>query len=167
VISIEAFRGRAVFQIAFVVRDFEAALAQYDGVLGAGPFRCFTFGSHMHERADYRGEPKEFRALVALNDSDPQFELIQPLSGAGAHQEWLDAKGEGFHHVGVIVDSVEATTAEMNAAGYDTIMAGSGFGRDGDGSYAYYDTTADLGFVVEAVVPPAAMPELDFVWPRQ
>jgi hypothetical protein len=166
VISIEAFRGRPVFQIAFVVRDFEAALEHYDIVLKAGPFRCFRFGSHLHERAEYRGESTEFTANLALNDSDPQFELIQPLTGLSAHQEWLETMGEGFHHVGVLVESVEATTAEMNAGGYDTVMAGSGFGRDNDGSYAYYDTTADLGFVVEAVEPPDSMPEPDFIWPR-
>jgi len=111
--------------------------------------------------------PTDFRARLALNDSEPQFELIQPLSGPGAHQEWLDTHGPGFHHVGIIVDSVATTTAEMNAAGYDTVMAGEGFGADGDGAYAYFDTTADLGFVIEAVEPPRAMPQPDFVWPRQ
>jgi methylmalonyl-CoA/ethylmalonyl-CoA epimerase len=167
VISIEAFRGRPVFQIAFVVRDFEAALEHYDSVLSAGPWRCFTFGTHLHKRADYRGGPTDFRARLALNDSEPQFELIQPISGPSAHQEWLDTNGEGFHHVGVIVDSVPATTEEMNAAGYETVMVGEGFGAGGDGAYAYFDTTSDLGFVIEAVEPPRAMPEPDFVWPRQ
>jgi hypothetical protein len=167
VISIEAFRGRPVFQIAFVVRDFEAALEHYDHVLGAGPWRCFTFGTHLHKRVGYRGGPTDFRARLALNDSNPQFELIRPLSGPSAHREWLDTHGQGFHHVGVIVESVEETATEMNSAGYDTVMAGEGFGADRDGAYAYFDTTADLGFVIEAVEPPRAMPEPDFVWPRQ
>jgi methylmalonyl-CoA/ethylmalonyl-CoA epimerase len=167
VISIEAFKGRPVFQIAFVVRDFDAALEHYDNVLGAGPFRGFTFGTHLHKRAEYRGGPTDFKARLALNDSNPQFELIQPLSGPSAHQEWLDSHGEGFHHVGVIVESVEATTKEMHAAGYETIMAGDGFGADGDGSYAYFDTADALGFVIEAVEPPSKMPGADFVWPCQ
>jgi methylmalonyl-CoA/ethylmalonyl-CoA epimerase len=164
-VPIDAFRGRPVFQIAFVVRDFDAALARFQNILAPGPWRCFMFGSHLHETVEYRGAPADFNTLLALNGSDPQFELIQPLSGRGAHQEWLDEHGEGFHHVGVIVDSVDGTVAQMTDAGYDTIQTGSGLGPERDGAYAYFDTTRALGFVVEAVEPPTSMPEPDRVWP--
>jgi hypothetical protein len=36
------------------------------------------------------------------------------------------------------------------------------FGADGDGAAAYYDTADALGFLVEAVEPPARMPAQDF-----
>jgi catechol 2,3-dioxygenase-like lactoylglutathione lyase family enzyme len=164
-VPIDALRGRPVFQIAFVVTDFDAALRRFENVLAPGPWRCFTFGSDTHEKVEYRGAPAEFSTLLALNGSDPQFELIQPLSGRGAHQEWLDAQGEGFHHLGVLVDSVETTVAQMTDAGYETIQIGSGIGPQRDGAYAYFDTTRDLGFVVEAVEPPTSMPEPDRIWP--
>jgi hypothetical protein len=163
--SIDVLKGRPVFQIAFVVEDFDAALNRFQGVLAPGPWRCFTFGSKEHEQVEYRGEPAEFSTHLALNGSNPQFELIQPLSGKGAHREWLDEHGESFHHIGVLVDSVEETAAEMNAAGYETIQFGSGIGPNKDGAYAYLDTTRELGFVVEAVEPPTSMPEPDRVWP--
>jgi len=36
------------------------------------------------------------------------------------------------------------------------------FGADRDGAAAYYDTADALGFLVEAVEPPARMPAPDF-----
>jgi hypothetical protein len=38
--ELDAFAGRSIFQVAFVVRDLEDALARYSAVLGAGPWRC-------------------------------------------------------------------------------------------------------------------------------
>lgn len=108
----------------------------------------------MHAQAEYLGAPAEFSVRLALSDSSPQLELIQPLEGAGFHRDWLDRVGEGLHHVGVVVDSVPDTVERMSAAGYKMVQAGSGFGVDGDGVYAYFDTRENLGIYVEAVDPP-------------
>ena len=54
----------------------------------------------------------------------------------------------------------------MSQAGYPVIQSGAGFGAARDGAYAYFDTTAQLGLIVEAVEPPDHMPEADFVRPR-
>src|SRR6516225_4358490 len=109
-----------VFQIAFVVRDLDAALERHTRVLGGAPWRCWTFSAAIHREAVYRGAPTDFSARLALNGTSPQFELIEPVRGPGVHQEWLERRGEGFHHLGVIVDSVAAASARMQAAGYDT-----------------------------------------------
>jgi hypothetical protein len=42
------------------------------------------------------------------------------------------------------------------------VQTGRSFGAEGDGRFAYYDTTAALGFFLEAVEPPGAMPEPAF-----
>jgi hypothetical protein len=44
----------------------------------------------------------------------------------------------------------------MEAAGHPPIARIHSFGQDGDGAAAYYDTADALGFLVEAVDPPAA-----------
>ena len=154
-----------LFQIAFVVRDLDAALARYTRVLGGAPWRVFTFSSAIHREAVYRGGPTDFSVRLALNGGSPQYELIEPQRGPGVHQDWLDERGEGFHHVGVIVDSLWAAVERMTADGYEVVQTGSGFGAAGDGAYAYFDTVADLGFLVEAVEPPARMPDPDRIWP--
>lgn len=92
----------------------------------------------------------------------PQYELIEPLEGPSIHADWLADRGEGFHHVGYVVTSLEQTTAEMEAAGHPVIARIHAFGVAGDGAAAYYDTADALGFLVEAVEPPAEMPPTDF-----
>lgn len=161
----EALVGGGVFQIAFVVRDLDDALDRYTRVLGGAPWRIFTFSAAIHRKAAYRGGATDFSVRLALNGTSPQYELIEPEHGPGVHQEWLDEHGEGFHHVGVIVDSIDATVERMAAAGYEAVQTGAGFGPGGDGRYAYFDTTRDLGFLVEAVEPPEHMPDPDRIWP--
>ena len=163
--NVEHLVDGELFQIAFVVRDLDAALARYTRVLGGAPWRVFTFSAAIHREAAYRGGPTDFSARLALNGTSPQYELIEPQRGPGVHGDWLEERGEGFHHVGVIVDSLEDTVERMAAAGYETVQTGSGFGAAGDGAYAYFDTVRDLGFLVEAVVPPERMPDPDGIWP--
>jgi catechol 2,3-dioxygenase-like lactoylglutathione lyase family enzyme len=161
VTSLNALHGRPVFQMGFVVRDLEEALARYSTVLGAAPFRCWTFGARDHERCDYRGGPTDFASLLALNDQSPQIELIQPLTGPSAHADWLEQHGEGLHHLGVIVESVADAAAEAVAAGHEVVSSGAGIGPERDGAWAYIDTSAALGLMIEAVEPPTSMPPVE------
>ena len=52
----------------------------------------------------------------------------------------------------------------MEAAGHPTIARIHSFGAAGDGAASYYDTGEALGFLVEAVEPPALMPPTDFTF---
>jgi methylmalonyl-CoA/ethylmalonyl-CoA epimerase len=158
---VPSLAGLAPFQIAFVVRDLERAVREFDARLGAGPWRGWVFGPRGHGR-EYRGHPAEWTLRLVLNSRSPQYELIEPLDGPSIHADWLEERGEGFHHVGYAVESVEQTTAEMEAAGHPAIARIHSFGAAGDGAAAYYDTAEALGFLVEAVEPPARMLPTDF-----
>jgi catechol 2,3-dioxygenase-like lactoylglutathione lyase family enzyme len=157
--------GSDVFQIAFVVRDLRAALARYSALFGVPSWRCYAFGASLHTTCEYRGGPTDFSVQLALSDSSPQFELIQPVAGPSIHEDFLNAHGEGLQHLGVIVDSVPRAVERMARAGYEVTQSGSGFGAAGDGAYAYFGTEADLGVSIEAVEPPDRMPPPDFLWP--
>ena len=61
-----------------------------------------------------------------------------------------------------MVDSVAAVGAEMESAGFPAVARIHSFGASGDGTAAYCDTTEALGFLVEVVEPPGAMPAPDF-----
>ena len=159
--GVPSLEGLAPFQIAFVVRDLERAVREFDSRLSAGPWRGWVFGPQGRGR-EYHGRPADWTLRLALNSKDPQYELIQPLARPSIHADWLADRGEGFHHVGYIVPSVERTSAEMQAAGHPVIARIHGFGADGDGAAAYYDTADALGFLVEAVEPPRRMPPTDF-----
>jgi catechol 2,3-dioxygenase-like lactoylglutathione lyase family enzyme len=160
---VPSLAGRAPFQIAFVVRDLERAVRAFDATLGAGPWRGWLFGPQGQGR-EYNGRPAEWTLRLALNGHSPQYELIEPQDGPSVHADWLAERGEGFQHVGYVVESLEAVTAEMEAAGYPAVARIHSFGADGDGAAAYFDTADALGFLVEAVEPPAQMPPLDFAF---
>jgi len=158
---VPSLEGLAPFQIGFVVRDLERAAREFDARLAAGPWRGWVFGPQGEGR-EYRGAPSEWTLRLALNDRVPQYLLIEPLAGPSIHAEWLAARGEGFQHVGYVVDSLTAVTAEMEAAGHPAVARIQSFGAAGDGAAAYYDTADALGFLVEAVEPPRVMPPVDF-----
>ena len=59
---------------------------------------------------------------MAFGRSGPlEIELIEPVSGRGPHQEFLDAGGEGVHHVRFRVEDLDGRLPELNAAGYETV----------------------------------------------
>ena len=158
---VPSLQGLAPFQIAFVVADLDRAIRAFDARLGAGPWRGWLFGPQGRGR-EYRGRPAEWTLRLALNSGSPQYELVEPLQGPSIHADWLAERGEGFHHVGYVVESLLRTTEEMEAAGHPAIARIHSFGAAGDGAAAYFDTADTLGFLVEAVEPPARMPPPGF-----
>lgn len=145
------------------MRDLERAVRTFDARLSGGPWRGWLFGPQCEGR-EYRGAPAEWTVKLALNSRSPQYELIEPLEGPSIHADWLAERGEGFHHVAYVVDSIAAVTAEMESAGHAAIARVHAFGAAGDGVAAYYDTADALGFLVEAVEPPNEMPPVDFTF---
>jgi methylmalonyl-CoA/ethylmalonyl-CoA epimerase len=156
---IGAMLGGRLFQIGIVVSDLDASLRRSAEIFGGTRWRCYDFGSK--GRHEYQGAPTAFRVRLALDDATPQMEMIQPLEGDSIHRDWLAARGEGLHHVGFIVPSVEEAIASMAALGIPVTQSGTGFGvaGDDDGAYAYFDSTGSLGVIVEAVEPPSSLPE--------
>ena len=108
--------------------------------------------------------PRSGPCASVLNNQRPQYELIEPLTGPSIPADWLAERGEGFHHVGYVVASLAHVTAEMEAAGHPAVARIHSFGANGDGAAAYFDTADALGFMVEAVEPPAPMPTTDFTY---
>ncbi|MGZ4399343.1 MAG: hypothetical protein ACXVYM_00570 [Gaiellaceae bacterium] len=41
----------------------------------------------------------------------------------------------------------------MAELGYECLQHGYGFGRDGSGAFAYFDTESELGYLIEALEP--------------
>jgi methylmalonyl-CoA/ethylmalonyl-CoA epimerase len=145
--------GRRPFQIAVVVRDLDEAVARVQRMFGIDDWVRVVNGPQNLHGLHYRMQPAEYSMRLALAGSDPQVELLQPLEGPSIFAEWLERRGEGLHHLGYLVDSVDETIAEMTAAGYVCLQHGYGFGRDGSGAFAYFDTEAELGYIVEAIEP--------------
>jgi methylmalonyl-CoA/ethylmalonyl-CoA epimerase len=156
------FAGLIPVQLAFVTSDLERAVRQFDALLGAGPWQGHVFDADTVEGREYRGEPADWSFRLVVNDREPQFEIIESVAGPNIFADWLDARGEGFHHVGYEVTSVDETTAEMTQLGHPAILRGHSFGAARDGVCAFYDTADSLGFIIEACEPAGSLPEPAF-----
>jgi len=101
-----------------------------------------------------RGKDASYSMRLAFAGEAPELELIEPVDGESLYSEWLAERGEGLHHLAVVVDSLDDAIAALEAAGYPNIQSGHGFAPNGKGGYAYFDTTHALGFILEAVELP-------------
>jgi methylmalonyl-CoA/ethylmalonyl-CoA epimerase len=156
---LEAFRvpGTApVHQVGIVVADLERAIAAHSRVLGIDDtaWRRATFGAESVAELTLRGSPVACTTRLAFAGNGPEIELIEPVDGPSIYHEWLEERGEGIHHLAVVVGSLADATAAMVAAGFELTQCGTGFAPSGTGGFAYYDTAASLGYVLEAVELP-------------
>ncbi len=154
-----------LIQIGIVVPDMDTALERYSSSLGLGPWIGFHFSPETVRDFTYRGNPADYSFDIALTGQGPQVELIQVHGDHSLYHEWTDKHGYGIQHLGVRVEDAAATTAELVTAGYEILQSGNGYGLNGDGAFAYFDTHDDFGMILEIIQVPAERREPDFVWP--
>jgi methylmalonyl-CoA/ethylmalonyl-CoA epimerase len=157
---------KSVDQVALVVRDLDEAMRRYSEKLGIAPWSVYTFSPEWIRNMTFRGHEQPYSMKLALGDvGGMMYELIEPLEGPNSYQEFLDARGEGLHHLGFFVDDLDAAIAEMEGQGFSVLQSGRAFGVDGDGGYAYFDTDGVLGCIVEAIEMPNTMPDPERTYP--
>ncbi len=150
------FLDQGIAQVAILVPNLEAAIAHYHRDFGIGPWHIYTYGKPLVSEMTYQGQPADYRMKIGLSYFGPmRIELIQPLSGESVYADFIAEHGYGVHHFGLLVDDMPSALAEAQAAGYEMLMDGAGFGPDGDGHYAYLDTEEKLGVTLELISRPA------------
>jgi hypothetical protein len=143
--------GAGLFQQAYVVADLEPAQGAMRSSLGCGEFVNLPA-----DDLDYNLRGKQVSCALALGfarSGNMQIELLQPVRGDGLHVEFLAANGPGLHHLGFLVDDLDAVVALGEASGFPNVM-GSQFGSL---RFCYLDTWDALGLYVELVEDPDAM----------
>lgn len=163
---LEQLAAGTPYQLGILVPELRVGLERYSRLLGLGPWVRYVYSAETVHGFTYRGEPAGFAIEIAFCGQAPQIELIEVRGRPSPYHEWIDVHGYGLHHIGVRVASVEAAVAEMESAGYTTLLHGHGFGLDGDGGFAYFDTLDELGVIVEAISPPERRRAPDGVWPE-
>lgn len=143
-----------VSQISILVPDLEEAVRQWTRLLGRSDWRVVTYSADNVRELRYHGQVCDQSMRLALIGSQPQIELIQPLRGPSIYHDWIDEHGYGMHHLGFWTDDVDALIAEAETAGIDVIQSGHGFGLKGDGGWAYLDTIATHGAILEGIEIP-------------
>jgi methylmalonyl-CoA/ethylmalonyl-CoA epimerase len=136
----------SMIQVAYVVRDLEAALKRQWEICGVGPWSIYTFTPEKVQDYMYRGKPATHTCYIAVAwDERIQIELMQPISGYSIYDEFLETKGEGLHHVKLFHADCAKAVAEYERRGYRVIQSGK-FDED---EHYYLDTEKDFGYIIE------------------
>jgi len=143
-------------QVAWVVRDIDAAEAFFKKIMGVPKFLQFRSLKAKDTNGTYMGKPADWVIHLSIAYAgDTQIELIQPVSGASVYQEWLDKRGEdGVQHVAYWLDDADydAAAAHLEGAGFPLVQSFSlPMARIG-----YFDTRSAIGVVTEIVGASAA-----------
>jgi methylmalonyl-CoA/ethylmalonyl-CoA epimerase len=156
---------QAINQIGIVVRDLEKAVEHYWKDLGIGPWVFITLGPGVKKLA-YHGEPCPHVVKAAMAQIGAlQIELLEPVSGKSPHQDYLEQRGEGVQHLGIIVENLDQAAQEMKQLGYQEIMSAEGFLPNGEGAAIYFDTQSNLGTLLELIKLPNEMPAPEKIYP--
>ncbi len=150
-----ALRGLAISQVGILVPDLSAAVRSYQGTLNLSDWLIYTYSPDTVPEMTYRGNPGRYAMRLAMAGSRPQVELIEPLAGPSVYQEWIDQHGYGVQHLGIHVPDITVVTGPLADEGWLPAQTGRGYGVDGDGAFAYYDTLGSLGLMLELIELPA------------
>lgn len=136
-----------VFQLAFVPKDFDAALRFWTETMGAGPF--YLMEHIQAENCKYMGQPTSFDFSAAIGYwGDTQIELIQQHDAVPSiYTGWLERGMEGLHHVCVAVKDMAETRRVCAELGL-TVAQEAQF-RGGSAEVIYVDTHGGPGTMVE------------------
>ena len=137
------------YQIAVVVRDIEQATEFYED-LGIGPFVEGPSAHSMWRRVYGELEP-DAKLLGRITQMGPiEFELMQPVRGKTIQSEFLDKHGEGVIHICAYTDDLDRDAALMKEKGFPAISEAE---FDDGGKFAYFDTRAVGGLILELFQP--------------
>ncbi len=159
---------KGVSQIALVVKDLDKAMKAYWEILGIGPWKIYLYEPGYVKDMQFRGKRDAYRAWVALADFGGQIiELMQHIDGEDLYKEFAEKHGDGVQHLGVFVEDFAAAVKEAEAAGFKVVQSGHGYGKLGDGAFAYLDTTEELGIMWEVIEVPKERSLPYRVYPEQ
>jgi methylmalonyl-CoA/ethylmalonyl-CoA epimerase len=97
-----------IHHVAYVVADIDAALDRLGATFGLRPLVREVMADQGVEAA-------------LCGPAGAAVELIRPLDDDGPVARFLEARGEGLHHVAFEVDDLEAALADLRARGAELI----------------------------------------------
>jgi len=105
-------------QTAYVVKDIHQAIDWWVDEARVGPW--FLLDHFLAPDQRYRGAQATADVAIAMAFAGSMcVELIQPLDNhPSVYKETIEARGYGFHHIGVAVSDVDAELPTYEARGY-------------------------------------------------
>ena len=123
--------------VGYVVADLDRGLAELERSLGLTPV--------VREVMEEQGVE-----AVLCGEEGGQVELITPLDSESAIARFMEARGEGFHHVAFAVPDLEAALAGLRSRGAELIDSRPRRGLGGH-MVAFVHPRSGLGVLTELV----------------
>lgn len=138
-----------VVQICIVVKDAKEAGKHFAHLLGQEEPELCLLGWDEEVQTYLRGETVTSASakIGVFHMGDLDLEVLQPGPGASVWREFLDAHGQGVHHIAYKIKDMEAATATMEGIGCKLLQ--KGLYGDKTGEYAYFDTVDQFGVTIE------------------
>jgi hypothetical protein len=138
--------SNVVCQIGLIVRDIEKSSAAYADLFGVDVPEWIITDPVDKAHTRYRGQSTEAQAKLAFfHLGAVDLELIEPVGGPSTWQEFLDAHGEGVHHIAFQIKGMDDQISILGKKGMPLVQTGDYTG----GRYAYVDGSEQLSVILE------------------
>jgi methylmalonyl-CoA/ethylmalonyl-CoA epimerase len=138
--------SKVICQVGVIVRDVEKSARAYADLFGVPTPKWSLTDPLDVAQTRYRGEPTEARAKLAFFQMGSiSLELIEPVGGPSTWQEFLDAHGQGIHHIAFQIQGMRGQVEMLEQKGMPLVQRGEYTG----GRYAYIDGISQLGVILE------------------
>jgi hypothetical protein len=132
-----------IMQLGYVYKDVEKQANIMEQIWGMPKFAIFPDET---TEVIYRGKKSICTLKIALSRYfGKQIELIQPISGAGIHQEFLDNGHEGLQHISCMVEDLDPYIEVFKRHNIEAVFIGHFWKQ----YVAYFDTIDSLGILLE------------------
>jgi methylmalonyl-CoA epimerase len=128
-----------VDHVGVAVKNLEEAISVYRDVLG---FKLLSV--HVLEE-------RKVRVAFLSTGGETQIELLEPLGGESPITKFLENRGEGVHHIAVIVDDIEEVLKDFKKRGVALVDEKPRVGAEGK-KIAFIHPKSTKGVLLELVM---------------
>ena len=128
-----------VDHVGVAVKNLEEAISVYRDVLG---FKLLSV--HVLEE-------RKVRVAFLFTGGETQIELLEPLGGGSPIAKFLENRGEGVHHIAVIVDDIEEVLKDFKKRGVALVDEKPRVGAEGK-KIAFIHPKSTKGVLLELVM---------------
>jgi len=128
-----------VDHVGLAVKNLEEAISVYRDVLG---FKLLSV--HVLEE-------RKVRVAFLSTGGETQIELLEPLGGESPIAKFLENRGEGVHHIAVIVDDIEEVLKDFKKRGVALVDEKPRVGAEGK-KIAFIHPKSTKGVLLELVM---------------
>ncbi len=142
----QALGTTTITQVGIIVKDIEARARAWADILGLPMPEIKVTDTVDIAQTEYQGQPSTARAKLAFfHMGQVDVELIEPIGEPSTWRDQLEQHGDSLHHIAFKIKGMKEKLAYLDSKGIPLVQRGEYTG----GRYAYVDSTAQLGGILE------------------